>query len=98
MRVSDSSTPTTADFGGTRDPYPTWSTKGQIPLSKEEIEHTFLDITQKFGFQRDLTLGRSRMSQNQALFTLHADYIGGQNANDRKWYFAAQPDPDDAAG
>ena len=40
----------------------------------------------------------SRMSPNQALITLHADYIGGQHANYRKWYFAAQLDLDDAVG
>ena len=40
----------------------------------------------------------SRMSPHQALLTLHADYIGGQNANYRKWYFAAQLDLDDAVG
>ena len=40
----------------------------------------------------------SRMSPNQALLTLHADYIGGQNSNYRKWYFACQLDLDDAVG
>jgi 1,3-beta-glucan synthase len=40
----------------------------------------------------------SRMTPNQALITLHADYIGGQHANYRKWYFAAQLNLDDAAG
>jgi 1,3-beta-glucan synthase len=40
----------------------------------------------------------SRMSPNQALLTLHADYIGGQNANYRKWCFAAQLDLDNAVG
>ena len=40
----------------------------------------------------------SRMSPNQALLTLHADYIGGPHANYRKWYFAAQLDLDDAVG
>ena len=40
----------------------------------------------------------SRMSPNQALLTLHADYIGGHSANYRKWYFAAQLDLDDAVG
>ncbi|EEB92874.1 hypothetical protein MPER_08553 [Moniliophthora perniciosa FA553] len=95
---------------GTRDSYPAWSTERQIPLSKEEIEDIFLDLTQKFGFQRDsmrnmfdflmhlLDSRASRMSPNQALLTLHADYIGGQNANYRKWYFAAQLDLDDAIG
>ena len=52
--VSESSTPTIVDFGGgARDAYPAWSTERQIPLSKEEIEDIFLDLTQKFGFQRD---------------------------------------------
>ncbi|KAF8582242.1 glycosyltransferase family 48 protein [Ramaria rubella] len=38
------------------------------------------------------------MTPNQALLTLHADYIGGHHANYRKWYFAAQLDLDDAVG
>lgn len=38
------------------------------------------------------------MSPSQALLTLHADYIGGEHANYRKWYFAAQLDLDDAIG
>jgi 1,3-beta-glucan synthase len=78
--------------------------------SPREIEDIFLDLTQKFGFQRDsmrnmfdflmqlLDSRASRMSPNQALLTLHADYIGGQHANYRKWYFAAQLDLDDAIG
>ncbi|KAG8771805.1 1,3-beta-D-glucan synthase [Ceratobasidium sp. 428] len=40
----------------------------------------------------------SRMSPEQALTTLHADYIGGPHANYRKWYSAAQLDLDDAVG
>ncbi|KAJ7662107.1 1,3-beta-glucan synthase [Mycena polygramma] len=96
--------------GQIRDAYPAWSADRQIPLSKEEIEDVFLDLTQKFGFQRDsmrnmfdflmqlLDSRASRMSPNQALLTLHADYIGGQQANYRKWYFAAQLDLDDAVG
>jgi 1,3-beta-glucan synthase len=40
----------------------------------------------------------SRMTPEQALLSLHADYIGGENANYRKWYFAAQLDLDDAVG
>ena len=53
---SESSTPTFVDLGGpagAREPYPAWTTDRQIPLSKEEIEDVFLDLTQKFGFQRD---------------------------------------------
>lgn len=108
------------------EPYPAWSATRQIPMSTEEIEDIFLDLTQKFGFQRDsmrnmvcpllfsfpiltsltqfdftmhlLDSRASRMSPNQALITLHADYIGGQHANYRKWYFAAQLNLDDAVG
>ncbi|EPT03223.1 hypothetical protein FOMPIDRAFT_78799 [Fomitopsis schrenkii] len=111
MGMSEASTPTFNDSAaGAREPYPAWSSERQIPLSKEEIEDIFLDLTQKFGFQRDsmrnmfdftmqlLDSRASRMSPNQALLTLHADYIGGQHANYRKWYFAAQLDLDDAVG
>ncbi|TFK54896.1 glycosyltransferase family 48 protein [Heliocybe sulcata] len=95
---------------GANEPYPAWTAERQIPMSTEEIEDIFLDLTQKFGFQRDsmrnmfdflmqqLDSRASRMTPNQALLTLHADYIGGQNANYRKWYFAAQLNLDDAVG
>ncbi|KAG8850376.1 1,3-beta-D-glucan synthase [Tulasnella sp. 330] len=109
---SEPSTPGFVDSGhsASREPYPAWSAERQIPLSKEEIEDIFLDLTQKFGFQREsmrnqfdflmqlLDSRASRMSPVQALLTLHADYIGGQHANYRKWYFAAQLDLDDAIG
>ncbi|KIK07095.1 glycosyltransferase family 48 protein [Laccaria amethystina LaAM-08-1] len=109
----ESATPTYMEYAGpagAREAYPAWSSDRQIPLSKEEIEDIFLDLTQKFGFQRDsmrnmfdflmqlLDSRASRMSPNQALLTLHADYIGGHHANYRKWYFAAQLDLDDAIG
>ncbi|KAF2870950.1 1,3-beta-glucan synthase component-domain-containing protein [Massariosphaeria phaeospora] len=93
-----------------REPYPAWTSEAQIPCSKEEIEDIFLDLTAKFGFQRDsmrnmydhfmtlLDSRASRMSPNQALLSLHADYIGGENANYRRWYFAAHLDLDDAVG
>ncbi|KAF6812527.1 1,3-beta-glucan synthase component [Colletotrichum sojae] len=93
-----------------REPYPAWTSDAQIPLSKEEVEDIFLDLTSKFGFQRDsmrnmydhlmilLDSRASRMTPNQALLSLHADYIGGDNANYRKWYFAAHLDLDDAVG
>ena len=43
-----------ADPGiGSNEPYPAWSVERQIPMSTEEIEDIFLDLTQKFGFQRD---------------------------------------------
>ncbi|GAA94585.1 glycosyltransferase family 48 protein [Mixia osmundae IAM 14324] len=93
-----------------REPYPAWSAESQIPISKEEIEDVFIDLANKFGFQHDsmrnmydhlmiqLDSRASRMPPAQALLTLHADYIGGEHANYRKWYFAAQLDLDDAIG
>ncbi|KZP02626.1 glycosyltransferase family 48 protein, partial [Athelia psychrophila] len=51
---SESSAPTIEDYAGppgARESYPAWSAHRQIPLSKEEIEDIFLDLTQKFGFQ-----------------------------------------------
>ncbi|ORY60728.1 1,3-beta-glucan synthase component-domain-containing protein [Pseudomassariella vexata] len=93
-----------------REPYPAWTSDAQIPLSKEEVEDIFVDLVAKFGFQRDsmrnmydhlmilLDSRASRMTPNQALLSLHADYIGGDNANYRKWYFAAHLDLDDAVG
>ena len=49
MGISESSTPTFVDHNGVsgREPYPAWSSERQIPLSKEEIEDIFLDLTQK---------------------------------------------------
>ncbi|KAF2758287.1 1,3-beta-glucan synthase [Pseudovirgaria hyperparasitica] len=93
-----------------REPYPAWTSDAQIPLTKEELEDIFMDLTAKFGFQRDsmrnmydhlmtlLDSRASRMTPNQALLSLHADYIGGENANYRRWYFAAHLDLDDAVG
>ncbi|ERS95454.1 1,3-beta-glucan synthase [Sporothrix schenckii 1099-18] len=117
-RSSGASTPNYGlDYGNvlpagqrSREPYPAWTADAQIPLSKEEIEDIFMDLTAKFGFQRDsmrnmydhlmtlLDSRASRMTPNQALLSLHADYIGGENANYRKWYFAAHLDLDDAVG
>lgn len=53
-----SSAPNLGDFGASQyntgsEPYPAWGAERNIPLSKEEIEDIFLDLQQKFGFQRD---------------------------------------------
>ncbi|KAI2457287.1 1,3-beta-D-glucan synthase [Ophidiomyces ophidiicola] len=116
-RSSGASTPVYGDYNNvlppgqrSREPYPAWASDAQIPVSKEEIEDIFLDLVNKFGFQRDsmrnmydhlmtlLDSRASRMTPNQALLSLHADYIGGENANYRRWYFAAHLDLDDAVG
>lgn len=53
MGMSESSAPEYVGPPGAQEPYPAWTAERQIPLSKEEIEDIFLDLTQKFGFQRD---------------------------------------------
>jgi hypothetical protein len=56
MGPSESSATAFAEYtasSGAREPYPAWTVERQIPLSKEEIEDIFLDLAQKFGFQRD---------------------------------------------
>ncbi|KAF9579979.1 1,3-beta-D-glucan synthase, partial [Lunasporangiospora selenospora] len=90
--------------------YPSWTIEKGVPLTREEIEGIMLDLTRKFGFQRDnmrnqteafmtmLDSRASRMPPVHALTTIHADYIGGENANYRKWYFASQLDLDDHMG
>jgi 1,3-beta-glucan synthase len=92
------------------EPYPAWTAENQVSNTKEEIEDIFIDLANRFGFQRDsmrnmydyfmclLDSRASRMTPNQALLSLHADYIGGDNANYKKWYFAAQLDLDDQIG
>lgn len=92
------------------DPYPAWTADNQSPVPIEQIEDVFIDLTNKFGFQRDsmrnmfdhfmtmLDSRSSRMAPEQALISLHSDYIGGDTANYKKWYFAAQLDMDDEIG
>lgn len=92
------------------EPYPAWTADTQTPVTASEIEDVFIDLTNKFGFQRDsmrnmfdhfmtlLDSRASRMSPQQALLSLHADYIGSDSANYKKWYFAAQLDMDDEIG
>lgn len=56
MGPSDSSATAYVEYvppSGAKDQYAAWTTERQIPLSKEEIEDIFLDLAQKFGFQRD---------------------------------------------
>ena len=42
-----------ADIPGSREPYPAWTAEKGAPISTEEIEDIFLDLAQKFGFQKD---------------------------------------------
>ncbi|KAI8137499.1 1,3-beta-glucan synthase component-domain-containing protein [Fennellomyces sp. T-0311] len=85
-------------------PYSSWGPEDSLPATASEILDIFTLLGKKFGFQRDNVLNMhdhlmvmldsrsSRMKPQQALDTLHADYIGGEGANYRRWYFAAQMD------
>lgn len=92
--------------------YPAWTTAVHLHNlpSYQSIQDTFVSLKNAFGFQYSSMLNMldhlmvmldsraSRMSPSMALLSLHADYIGGPNANYRKWFFAAQLDLDDAVG
>lgn len=92
------------------DHYLSWNSTNQKLISTEEIQRIFMDLSTIFGFQTDNTKNMfdyllrlldsrsSRMQATIALRTLHADYIGGENSNFRKWYFAARLDIDDTIG
>ncbi|KAJ3085337.1 1,3-beta-D-glucan synthase, partial [Quaeritorhiza haematococci] len=69
-------------------------------LPSIDLEEIFSELGHKFGFQRDnirnqlenmtsmLESRASRMSGSRALISLHADYIGGQNANYKRWFLS----------
>ncbi|CAK7912878.1 1,3-beta-glucan synthase component Gsc2p [[Candida] anglica] len=92
---------------GNENSYPSWGPPEKVPISKEEMEAIFLQLTEIFGFQYDNTRNMydhflrlldsrsSRVGPSLALRSLHADYIGGINSNFKKWYFAAELDLDD---
>ena len=62
------------DFGSaSNEPYPAWSSEKQIPMSTEEIEDIFLDLTQKFGFQRDSMRNMVRSSHFFFLVNLESN-------------------------
>ncbi|ORX81310.1 family 48 glycosyltransferase [Basidiobolus meristosporus CBS 931.73] len=86
--------------------WPAWK-DGDVPIGQAEIAEIFEDLQRRFGFQMDnmrnmydafmtmLDSRASRMTTAQALVTIHADYIGGENANYKKWFFCAHLDKDD---
>lgn len=103
--ASHSSTNTTLANQDTKN-YPNWEVQ-DTPVSNYEIYDIFLKHEKKYGFQHDNTRNMydhlltmlnsrsSRMLPKQALWTIHADYMGGEHSNYRKWYFAAYLDLDD---
>ncbi|KAH3903535.1 uncharacterized protein SCDLUD_001176 [Saccharomycodes ludwigii] len=90
------------------DPYPSWQLNA--PINRKEIEKIFDELGDVFKFQKDnlanmfdyllrmLDSRGSRMSSLEALKSLHRDYVGGKQANFRKWYFASQMDLEDLVG
>ncbi|ORZ20412.1 1,3-beta-glucan synthase component-domain-containing protein [Absidia repens] len=88
--------------------YPSWIGSGlpgaDPPMTCDDIGAIMRTLGKKFGFQNDsvsnmydhlmvmLDSRSSRLRPQVALDSLHADYIGGEEANYRKWYFAAQMD------
>ncbi|KAG0173582.1 1,3-beta-D-glucan synthase [Apophysomyces sp. BC1034] len=85
-----------------RNTYPSWNSDDAVPMTDDDIRDELTGISHKLGFQRDNTANMyehlmmmldsrsSRMSPQLALDTLHAEYIGGEGANYRRWYFAAR--------
>lgn len=90
--------------------YPAWYQDEEVPVTKQEIKDIFNDLARKFGFQQSskenmcdhlltqLDSRASRTTAQHALVSLHASYIGGDVANYKKWYFAAQLDLDEEIG
>lgn len=88
------------------DPYPMWDDRF-APIAKSEIAVIFKNLSNMFGFQNDnvsnifdyflrlLDSRASRMKPLKAITSLYLDYIGGEHANFRKWYFASKCDDDD---
>lgn len=87
-----------------------WYHDGEAPVTRTELRDIFDDLARKFGFQQSskenmqqhmlaqLDSRARRSSARTALTSLHASYIGGDEANFKKWYFAAQLDLDEEIG
>ncbi|CUM65580.1 uncharacterized protein PRCAT00003227001 [Priceomyces carsonii] len=96
-----------SDYYEVDAPYASWSIENEASYSSEEIRMIFVTLGRVFGFQNDnvrnmydhfmiqLDSRASRMSCTLSLLSLHADYIGGEHSNYKKWYFAAQYDLDE---
>ncbi|CAC00551.1 1,3-beta-glucan synthase component bgs3 [Schizosaccharomyces pombe] len=84
--------------------YASWTAETKAPILAIDIENIYIELAMKFGFQWDnmrnmfdylmvmLDSRASRMTPQEALLTLHADYIGGPQSNFKKWYFACKMD------
>lgn len=93
---------------GNNQSYPSWCTENEAPVTVDDIWSIFERLGEIFGFQKDnlnnifdflmtqLDSRSSRMSCHEALLSLHIDYIGGENANYKKWYFVAHYELDES--
>lgn len=82
--------------------YPSWCKENEMSIDDVEIYSIFKYLGSTFGFQLDnvknmfdffmcqLDSRSSRMLCPNALLSIHADYIGGENSNYKKWFFATQ--------
>ncbi|WBW73469.1 cell wall 1,3-beta-glucan synthase catalytic subunit Bgs3 [Schizosaccharomyces osmophilus] len=89
--------------------YASWTADNKAPILALDIENIFIELAMKLGFQWDsmrnmfdylmvmLDSRSSRMAPQDALLSVHADYIGGPHANFKKWYFASRMDQFDFA-
>lgn len=89
--------------------YPCFCEENKQPLTRDEVLETFENLQKCFGFQEDskknmydhfmvqVDSRASRLTCEEAIITLHADYIGGENANYRKWYYATMLSVDGAS-
>lgn len=89
-------------------PYPSWNE--HVPITQFEIKRILEVLVRKFGFQKSsmdniydhllsqLDSRASRLNPLVALTSIHASYIGGDNSNYKKWFFAAQLDLDEDVG
>lgn len=90
--------------------YPAWCQDEEVPVTRRELSEIFDELAAKFGFQQSskenmlhhllgqLDSRASRSGALNALLSLHVSYIGGEHANFRKWFFAAQMDLDEEVG
>ncbi|CAO3697942.1 unnamed protein product [Rhizopus stolonifer] len=101
---SQPSNPQANGYATKDSPYPSWGPEAQIPITLKQVHSIFDGLAKAFGFQTDsvrnmiehlmtmLDSRASRLIPQVALDSLHADYIGGENSNYRKWFFASQMD------
>ncbi|GMM28013.1 hypothetical protein DAMA08_007290 [Martiniozyma asiatica (nom. inval.)] len=83
------------------DPYFSYNSDTDQLVTEIEITRVFENVQKIFGFQEDnmkntlelfmsqLDSRASRFPSSQSLMSLHSDYIAGEYANYRKWYFCS---------